>query len=183
MTFAEMRRAMRADGIANRGNHKGVYVLWCYRWAQYFASKQGHSRAIYVLGLPYLVFYRIWIEWIWGVEIPAKVTAGDGLVLWHGQGLVVSPGAVLGRGVVLRQNTTIGTTERDGVRSAAPVIGDRVDIGANVVMIGPLTIGEGAVIGAGAVVTRDVAPGAIVVGNPARPIGNHDDVAGAEPVR
>jgi bifunctional UDP-N-acetylglucosamine pyrophosphorylase / glucosamine-1-phosphate N-acetyltransferase len=50
------------------------------------------------------------------------------------------------------------------------VIGDRVSLGVDTMMVAPLTIGDGATTGAGAVVTRDVAPGKKVVGVPARPI-------------
>jgi putative colanic acid biosynthesis acetyltransferase WcaB len=46
-----------------------------------------------------------------------------------------------------------------------------VDVGANAVIIGAIRIGDGAVIGAGAVVVKDVPPGAVVAGNPAQVIG------------
>ncbi|MBL7956618.1 MAG: serine acetyltransferase, partial [Flavobacteriales bacterium] len=49
-----------------------------------------------------------------------------------------------------------------------PRFGDRVDIGANAVVIGPITIGDDALIGAGAVVVKDVPPNCVAVGNPAR---------------
>ena len=55
--------------------------------------------------------------------------------------------------------------------SACPVLGDGVDVGANSVIIGAIKIGDRAVIGAGAVVVKDVPPGAVVAGNPARVIG------------
>ena len=56
----------------------------------------------------------------------------------------------------------------DGSYSASPRFGDRVDIGANAVIIGPITVGDDAAIGAGAVVVKDVPAGHIAVGNPAR---------------
>ena len=171
MNLAQMRSAMRADRLANKGKTKERYVLWSFRWAHYFATKRHTNKAVWLLGVPCILCYRVFIQWVMGVEIHELVKAADGLVLWHGQGLVVAPETVLGRGVILRHNTTIGTKERDGVRSAGPVLGDRVDVGANAVIIGPVTIGEGAAVGAGAVVTHDVAPGDVVVGNPARSIG------------
>jgi putative colanic acid biosynthesis acetyltransferase WcaB len=57
-----------------------------------------------------------------------------------------------------------------GDAGACPIIGDRVDIGANSVILGPIRIGSDAVIGAGSVVVKDVPAGATVVGNPARVI-------------
>jgi bifunctional UDP-N-acetylglucosamine pyrophosphorylase / glucosamine-1-phosphate N-acetyltransferase len=62
------------------------------------------------------------------------------------------------------------TANFDGVAKHRTVIGDRASIGVDTMMVAPVTIGEGATTGAGAVVTRDVAPGKKVVGVPARPI-------------
>ncbi len=62
------------------------------------------------------------------------------------------------------------TANFDGTAKHRTVIGDRASIGVDTMMVAPVTIGEGAVTGAGSVVTRDVAPGKKVVGVPARPI-------------
>ena len=62
------------------------------------------------------------------------------------------------------------TANFDGTAKHRTVIGDRVSIGVDTMMVAPVTIGEGATTGAGSVVTRDVAPGKKVVGVPARPI-------------
>jgi bifunctional UDP-N-acetylglucosamine pyrophosphorylase/glucosamine-1-phosphate N-acetyltransferase len=63
------------------------------------------------------------------------------------------------------ENVNVGGTAKHRT-----VIGDRASIGVDTMMVAPVTIGEGATTGAGAVVTRDVAPGKTVVGMPARPI-------------
>ena len=72
------------------------------------------------------------------------------------------------------ENVNIGagsvTANFDGTAKHRTVIGDRASIGVDTMMVAPVTIGEGAVTGAGSVVTRDVAPGKKVVGVPARPI-------------
>ena len=74
----------------------------------------------------------------------------------------------------LGENVNVGagsvTANFDGAQKHRTVIGDGVKLGVDTMMVAPLTIGEGAVTGAGAVVTRDVAPGKTVVGMPARPI-------------
>ena len=94
------------------------------------------------------------------------------------------------------ENVNVGagsvTANFDGEAKHRTVIGDRVSIGVDTMMVAPVTIGEGAVTGAGSVVTRDVAPGKKVVGVPARPIElkrrSHSSVepgpsgAGEEPV-
>jgi bifunctional UDP-N-acetylglucosamine pyrophosphorylase / glucosamine-1-phosphate N-acetyltransferase len=72
------------------------------------------------------------------------------------------------------ENVNVGagsvTANFDGQAKHRTVIGDRASIGVDTMMVAPVTIGEGAVTGAGSVVTRDVAPGKKVVGVPARPI-------------
>ncbi len=74
----------------------------------------------------------------------------------------------------LGENVNVGagsvTANFDGTAKHATRIGDGVKLGVDTMMVAPVTIGEGAVTGAGAVVTRDVAPGKTVVGMPARPI-------------
>ncbi|WP_394356606.1 serine O-acetyltransferase [Sedimentitalea todarodis] len=76
----------------------------------------------------------------------------------------------IGSDATIRQNTTFGIARKDALHDR-PIIGDRVEIGAGAVIVGPVCIGNGAIIGANAVVTRDVAPGMVVGGIPARVIG------------
>ena len=63
----------------------------------------------------------------------------------------------------------------NGAMSGCPVLGTRVDVGANVVILGPIQIGDDAVIGAGSVVVKDVPAGAVVAGNPARVIRSRSE--------
>lgn len=114
----------------------------------------------------YLLLYRFLTEWLLGIEIPWQAQIGESLHIFHGYSLVIHYQTVIGRDCVLRQSTTIGTSFQGG----APVIGDRVDIGANVCIIGEITIGDDVVIGAGSVVVKNVPANAIVAGNPARVI-------------
>ncbi|MDX2016947.1 MAG: serine acetyltransferase [Planctomycetota bacterium] len=115
------------------------------------------------------MLYRVIAEWILGIELHWSLDVGPRLRIFHGYGLVVNPASRIGADCVLRHTTTLGLKETaDQEPGGAPVLGDRVDVGPHVVILGPVRIGDGAVIGAGAVVTRDVAPGAVVAGNPAR---------------
>jgi serine O-acetyltransferase len=68
----------------------------------------------------------------------------------------------------LRHGVTLGIMKTGG---GAPRLGDDVFIGSNAQILGPVTVGDSATIAAGAVVTRDVEPGATVAGVPATPIG------------
>jgi putative colanic acid biosynthesis acetyltransferase WcaB len=113
--------------------------------------------------------YTIISEWILGVELPCETQVGMNLKLLHGIGLVVNGDTVIGNNCTLRHCTTIGNKQlADGSLSACPVIGNNVDIGSNVVIIGAINVGNNAVIGAGSVVVKDVPAGAIVAGNPAK---------------
>ena len=76
----------------------------------------------------------------------------------------------IGRNFSHRNCTTIGN-KIDGRNDLVPVIGDNVTLGANVVIIGKITIGNNVIVGAGSVVTKDIPDNSIVVGNPARIIG------------
>ena len=115
------------------------------------------------------MLYRFWVEWLLGIELPRKLIIGKGLSLYHGQALVVNKSTVIGSGCTLRNSTTIGHKQlADGTFTLCPRIGNNVDIGANVCIIGGVTIGDNVVIGAGSVVVKDVPSDCMVVGNPAR---------------
>ncbi|HWK03603.1 MAG TPA: hypothetical protein VNS58_08220 [Puia sp.] len=99
------------------------------------------------------------------MEIPYSTSIGKGLKIYHLQAIVINGSTVIGENFILRQSTTIGNKEKGG---NSPVIGNNVDVGANVCIIGDLTIGDRVNIGAGSVVVKNVPAGCTVVGNPAR---------------
>lgn len=153
------------DWSANRGNPKGRIVMVLFRTAHLLRL----NLATFVLFLPYFILYRLLVEWFLCIELPWKTRIGAGFRIDHGQALIVNDNAVFGAGCTVRNSTTIGNRRlKDGTYSASPRFGDRVDIGANAVIIGPLVIGDDAAIGAGAVVVKDVPAGHVAVGNPAR---------------
>ncbi len=125
----------------------------------------------WIIALFVRFFYQIFVEWILGIEIPWDTQIDPGLKLQHGHGLVINHHTIIGKDCIVRNSTTIGNKKfADGTYSNCPEIGDRVDIGANVVIIGAIYIGDNAIIGAGSVVVKDVPANAVVVGNPAHVI-------------
>lgn len=123
-----------------------------------------------LLRAPFLALYRagsVAVQCLTGIEIPCEARRGRRLKIEHHSGIIVHGAAVLGDDVVLRQGVTIGLKRTN--ESAAPVIGDRVDIGAGAKILGAIRIGDDAVIGANAVVLVDVPAGWIAAGVPARP--------------
>lgn len=111
---------------------------------------------------------------------PAGVQLGQHTVLNRDVFLDGRTGVQIGNNVSISEGVAVWTLEHDPhsptfAERGAPVrIGDHVFIGARALVLPAVTIGEGAIVGAGAVVTRDVAPGAIVAGVPARPIGQRE---------
>lgn len=160
-----VRYGLFQDLGANKGNPKGMLVM---AWFRAMHALRRYTLT-FLLGLPFFLLYRLVVEWVLGIELPWKTRIGPGFRLDHGQALVVNDGTVFGAGCTVRNSVTIGNKRnKDGSYSRAPVIGDRVDIGANAVIIGPVTIGDDVAVGAGAVVVKDVPSGHVAVGNPAR---------------
>lgn len=116
-------------------------------------------------------FVSVMIRLIFSAEIPSSCQLGRNVVLKHGGlGIVLHDRVVVGDNSVIFHNVTIGGRSGLGV----PLIGKDVVIGCGAVILGPLTIGEGARIGANATVIRDVPPHATVVG----PLAEHRRVEG-----
>jgi len=153
------------DWAANAGNPKSRLALALFRLAQWVRALPAPW---WWLGAPLIALYVLVVEWGLGIELNHKSKIGPGLRLYHGTGLVIHEGAVIGSNCLLRHATTIGGK---GDPPECPVIGDDVEIGSNAVILGGVRIGRGAIVGAGSVVLRDVEPGTTVAGNPARVIG------------
>jgi serine O-acetyltransferase len=99
-----------------------------------------------------------------GIELGNEITLGEGVYFIHSLGTVIGGDARVGHRVRFLGNNTVGAARDDGY----PVIGDDVEVGCGARILGPVRIGNGAVIGANAVVLSDVPAGAVAVGVPAR---------------
>lgn len=111
-------------------------------------------------------------SWKYGIQIPVDVQIGFGFYIGHGMSVVINPTATIGNNCNVSQFTTIGSNKGRAAR-----IGDNVYIGPAVCIVEDVDIGSNSVVGAGSVVTRDVAAGTVVAGVPAKLIKTIDDNA------
>jgi serine O-acetyltransferase len=132
----------------------GLHVLLLSRLRE--ASKRAH--------LPLVAgFLRRAQAIFFGVEIASGVKLGQGVRFLHTFGVVIGGDSTIGDRVVFLGSNTVGTVGNRGY----PRIGNDVVVGAGARILGPISIGDGAAIGANAVVLIDVPPGATALGVPA----------------
>jgi serine O-acetyltransferase len=118
------------------------------------------------------------MEIVTGICIPAQAQIGEGLYIGHYGGIILPRHGRIGHNCSFAQNSTIGVAGT-GDNRGAPLIGNRVFVGAHSVVVGKITIGDDAMICAGSIVTRSVPARAVVMGNPARVVsydGSFDHV-------
>lgn len=133
-------------------------ALVLFRFAQGLRSRLGRRNPI---ALAAAVLHHAWATLAVGCELPVSATVGPRFTIWHGFGLVLNSGVVLGADVSVRHGVTIGD---DGRSPGCPVIGDGVEIGTGASVLGAIRVGAGARIGAHALVVDDVPPGGRAVG-------------------
>lgn len=149
------------DFIFNK-SIKSKFVLFWFRLCQLILNIK--FKPIRYIFLPLVGAYRIIVDWFIGIDLPPLLNIGPGIKLYHGQGLVIAKGAVIGENCFLRQGVTIGKKiSKDGVSSGDPIIGNNVEFGANSCVIGDVVIGDNCIIGAGVVVTKSLKDDSVIV--------------------
>ncbi|MEP6505395.1 MAG: serine O-acetyltransferase EpsC, partial [Betaproteobacteria bacterium] len=112
-----------------------------------------------------------------GIEIHPGATIGRRVFIDHGMGVVIGEMAEIHDDCTIYQGVTLGGTSLVKGAKRHPTLESGVIIGANASVLGGFTVGAGARVGSGAVVTRPVPAGATAVGNPARIIAAETDAA------
>ena len=140
-------------------------VLYASFWAM-FLHRIAH--ALHGLGLPFVPRLLSQVaRFLTGIEIHPGAAIGRGLFIDHGMGVVIGETAIVGEDVLLYHGVTLGGVDsRSGRRH--PRLGNGVMVGAGAKVLGPVTIGDGARIGAQSVVLSSVPAGRTAVGAPAR---------------
>jgi len=103
------------------------------------------------------------IRHLYGAEIHWNAEIADGVSIVHGTGLVLSHRAQVGPGCILFHNVTLGEAlDPDTKVSGAPILGRDVHVGPGATLLGPIVVGDGSKIMAGAVLTHSVPPNSLV---------------------
>lgn len=139
--------------------YPGLHALVLHRRARWCWDRRWHwlGRFISHLG-----------RFLTGIEIHPGATIGRRVFIDHGMGVVIGETAEIGDDCTVYQGVTLGGTSLSRGAKRHPTLAPGVIVGANAQVLGGFTVGEGARVGSGAVVTKPVPPGATAVGNPAR---------------
>lgn len=143
--------------------------FWALFWHRFGNARMSIKPKL--LRVPASLVYKFGFklsEWACGVSLPYTIPVGRRVKIEHFGGIIIAARAI-GNDVVLRQNTTCGVSSVDEI-GLLPTIGDGVDIGVGVAILGDVKVGKKAKIGANAVVLHDVEPQTTVVGVPAKPL-------------
>jgi serine O-acetyltransferase len=160
-SFRELRTQVREDYATN---HRAFWTPGFQAAAVYRLGLWCNGIRRKPLRAPVRLVYwllNVFVRNVYGIELYATARIGRRLRIAHQHGIVIHQHAVLGDDCILRQGVTIGTL-RAGQKAPPPVLGDRVEIGAGAVIVGPIRIGDDVVIGPNAVVMTNVPSGAIV---------------------
>jgi len=138
--------------------YPGLHAILFYRFSHWFWQKRFHLLARFLSHVA---------KMLTGVEIHPGATIGHRVFIDHAAGVVIGETAEVGDDVTLYQGVTLGGTSlHKGKRH--PTLMNGVIVGSGAQILGPLTVGEHARVGANAVVLQDVPAGMTVVGIPAR---------------
>ena len=138
-------------------------ILRAYRKANFYKNRKV---------IKYIFFYnlkRISDKYL--IQIPYRCEIGEGFYIGHLGNIIINPNTVIGKNVNIANGVCIGQENR-GKRKGTPIIGNRVWIGANAVIVGKIKIGDNVLIAPNSYINFDVPDNSIVIGNPGRIIYN-----------
>jgi len=157
---------IRADLQAYQGDWsaQGFWVMLVYRFGRWrYGVKPLLLRKLF--SLIYKFLYKC-VQILTGVELPCEVEVGRNFVIDHFGGIVISGYAKFGDNCRIRNGVVVGLANVD--EPCAPLIGNNVDIGTGAKLLGKIIVGDNVLIGANAVVIKDVPNNSIAVGVPAQ---------------
>ncbi|MGM3224248.1 serine acetyltransferase [Dickeya zeae] len=148
--------------VNTAGSIKSKLVILLFRLSTIWQSS---NLLLKIVSLPFVILNKVINEWVFCVEIPHRTQIGFGLKIYHPHCIVLNADVVIGDNCTLRQGVTIGSVlNRDGQVTKSPVLGNQVELGANAILLGDITVGDNVKVGAGTVVTKSLAENKVVVG-------------------
>lgn len=170
----------RIESIQKRDPAAPTYFEVMLGYAGFHSMVIFHPLASLLWGYNLRALARFWANigrMVTGIEIHPAAQIGKNLFIDHGSGVVIGQTAIIGDDCTIYQGVTLGG-KGNGLAGEKrhPTIGNNVTIGAYAQVLGPISVGDFARIGANAVVTKDVEDHATMVGNPARYIGKAKEI-------
>lgn len=147
----------------------GTHIVWAHRRHHWLYT---HGMRTLALLLAKRMRRRL------GADIHPAATVGRRFTIDHGQGIVIGGTAIIGDDCLIYQGVTLGMSGKKLEGKRHPTLGDGVLVGANAVVLGDISVGSGARVGAGSVVVEAVPANTTVVGVPAKVVRRRD--AGAD---
>ncbi len=145
--------------------YPSLHAVWAYRVAHGLWRRGLRFPARYLMSV---------VRVFTGIDIHPGASIGRRFFIDHGVGVVIGETTEIGDDVLIYQGVTLGGTSlAKGKRH--PTLGHHVVVGAGAKVLGPITVGDGARVGASSVVIKDVAPQQVVVGIPARVVDRRED--------
>ena len=148
--------------------YPGAKAVFFHKIANFFAIAKFHLIARIISQLS---------RFLTGIEIHPRANIGKNLFIDHGMGVVIGETSEIGDNVTIYHMATLGgispsvnSNEQRNVKRH-PTLKDNVVVGSGAQILGPVTVGKNAKIGANAVVTKDVPENAVMVGIPAKNVG------------
>ncbi|MFH1479233.1 MAG: serine O-acetyltransferase [Candidatus Omnitrophota bacterium] len=161
----DIESAMEKDPAAKSAlevvlTYPGLHALWSHRLDHFLYNKRFYVLARFISHIS---------RFLTGIEIHPGAKIGRRVFIDHGMGIVIGETAEVGDNTLLYKGVVLGGTSLEKGRRH-PRVGKNVVIGSNACILGPITIGDGAKVGSGSVVVKDVPEGATVVGVPGKVI-------------
>lgn len=138
--------------------YPGLHALWFYRFANFFWKVKFYFIARFISNTA---------RTLTGIEIHPGATIGKRFFIDHGMGVVIGETTEIGDDVLIYQGVVLGGTSLEK-KKRHPTVGDGVVIGAGAIVLGAITLGAHSRVGAGSVVLHDIPPHSTAVGVPAR---------------
>lgn len=174
--FAAIREQIETIFREDPAAKSVVEILLCYP-GLHAALLHRISHPLYKAGIPLLPrLISQFGRWMTGIEIHPGATIGRRFFIDHGMGVVIGETAEIGDDVLIYQGVTLGGTGKESGKRH-PTLGNKVVVGGGAKVLGNITIGDNARIGAGSVVIHSVPENSTVVGIPGKVVRTRADAS------